>query len=267
MTSSLLSPWRRPRIEPRESAPGSFGETRILDHASPHLQRFIADEKVARAATPASIVRTAHEAIGRRLSAVYSVNELTPASQVVRRGSGSCSQRFAVLEAIARSFGIRTRVRGLLVDGGYWNGRFPRLAGLIPHQVVIAWPEFLVDGAWLDTSALFEDCESGCAGWFLNSGPSTLFDAARDHRLEWGSRALLNQWDPIGVARDEGAGSIVDEYDCLRDSLISKLLGGDDRAAIVEFLRDELTSHFGMAPSLATDELVDRVMHWWASIQ
>lgn len=189
LTSSLLSPWRRPRIEPRESAPGSIGETRILDHASPHLQRFIADEKVARAATPASIVRTAHEAIGRRLSAVYSVNELTPASQVVRRGSGSCSQRFAVLEAIARSFGIRTRVRGLLVDGGYWNGRFPRLAGLIPHQVVIAWPEFLVDGAWLDTSALFEDCESGCAGWFLNSGPSTLFDAARDHRLEWGSSA------------------------------------------------------------------------------
>ncbi len=96
---------------------------------------------------------------------------------------------------------------------------------------------------------------------------SVLHDAAWARQAQRELLALLNQWDPIGVARDEGAGSIVDEYDCLRDSLISKLLGGDDRAAIVEFLRDELTSHFGMAPSLATDELVDRVMHWWASIQ
>lgn len=92
-------------------------------------------------------------------------------------------------------------------------------------------------------------------------------DAAWARKAQRELRDLLNQWDPIGVAGDADGGSIANEYDCLRDSLISRLLSGADRGTIVEFLREELTDHFGMAPSLVTDELVDRVMAWWESIR
>ena len=43
---------------------------------------------------------------------------------------------------------------------------------------------------------------------------------------------LLNEWDPIGIlGPGEGTDDAgpVDEYDCLRDPLISRLLRGDGR--------------------------------------
>jgi hypothetical protein len=81
-------------------------------------------------------------------------------------------------------------------------------------------------------------------------------------------RALLNEWDPIGVfdpaGGDEGSGP-VDEYDCIRDPLLSHLLRGDDRNGIAEFLRDELTNHYGLEPWLVTTNVIDRIFQWWES--
>jgi hypothetical protein len=51
-----------------------------------------------------------------------------------------------VLEAVARAIGVPTRVRGLLVDGVFWYPRFPRSKPLVPERVLLAWPEFLLDG-------------------------------------------------------------------------------------------------------------------------
>ena len=95
------------------------------------------------------------------------------------------------------------------------------------------------------------------------------------HDANWARRAqlelrfLLNDWDPIGVFdpddEDDGAGPM-DEYDCIRDPLISHLLRGDSRSEIAEFLRDELTGHFGLDPWLVTTGVVDRIFNWWESV-
>lgn len=94
------------------------------------------------------------------------------------------------------------------------------------------------------------------------------------HDAEWARRAprdlrvLLNNWDPIGVFDPEdssGEAGPVDEYDCIRDSLISHLLRGEDREEVAAFLRQELTDHFGLEPRLVTTSLIDRIFAWWAS--
>jgi hypothetical protein len=55
----------------------------------------------------------------------------------------------------------------------------------------------------------------------------------------------------------------VDEYDCIRDPLISHLLRGDSRDEVAAFLRDELTSHFGLEPWLVTTNIIDRIFRRW----
>ena len=83
-------------------------------------------------------------------------------------------------------------------------------------------------------------------------------------------RELLNEWDPIGVfdLADVDQGSWpVDEYDCIREPLISHLLRGDNRSEIAEFLRNELTSHFGLEPWLVTTNVVERIFDWWESVR
>jgi hypothetical protein len=93
-----------------------------------------------------------------------------------------------------------------------------------------------------------------------------------EHDADWARQAqrelrnLLNEWDQIGVFdpddddRDSGP---VDEYDCIRDPLISHPLRGDGRYEIAEFLRDELPGHFGLEPWLATTNVIDRIFEWW----
>ncbi len=117
-------------------------------------------------------------------------------SEVLRTGRGSCSQRMAVLEAVARSWGVPTRVRGLLVDGRFWYPRFPRLRALVPTEVVLAWPEFLLperpsDDPWLPISALFAGTPAtGRTGEpFTNSGPETLFEALSRTAVDWDGTA------------------------------------------------------------------------------
>lgn len=65
---------------------------------------------------------------------------------------------------------------------------------------------------------------------------------------------------------DEDVGSgPVDEYDCIRDRLLSHLLRGDSRNEVAAFLRDELTGHFGLESWLVTTDVIDRIFDWWES--
>jgi hypothetical protein len=63
----------------------------------------------------------AHQLVAMSVRPVYSVNDKQPISRTLRRGRGSCSQRLALLEGVARSQGIPRRVRGLVVDGRFWR--------------------------------------------------------------------------------------------------------------------------------------------------
>ncbi|MFI5977611.1 transglutaminase domain-containing protein [Streptomyces sp. NPDC051452] len=214
MTSSLLTPRRRARARITGAATtdsgahagshtGSTAPTRILDWRHPAVASLVQRLDMPTSADAAdplrrtAALRRAHRWIAATVRPVYSVRDERPVSQVLRRGRGSCSQRLAVLESVARACGVATRVRGLLVDGRFWYPRFPLVRPLVPHQVVLAWPEFHVEGLppaahpaapWLTASELFGDLEelSGRpGGGFTNSGPETLFDALSRTAIDW----------------------------------------------------------------------------------
>lgn len=166
------------------TGPGAgLAATRILDHGSPAVRAALARLGPG---TPADRLRAAARAVGRDVRAVYAVDEHQPAGVTLARGEGSCSQRLAAVEALARADGIPTRVRGYRVDGAFWRARFAVPPATIP-DVTLAWPEFWVDGRWTDLDALRADdpAASGTctpAPWtaapFTNAGRETLFEAA-----------------------------------------------------------------------------------------
>ncbi|MEW2397370.1 transglutaminase domain-containing protein [Streptomyces sp. NPDC046862] len=198
MTSRLLMPCRtasvarlgRPQhAEPADAAAaveGSTLPTRILDWRHPRVTGLTSRVQQTRPASPLDALRTAHGIIAREVRPVYSVDDRRRASRTLALGRGSCSQRMAVLEAVARASGVATRVRGLLVDGSFWYPRFPRLKTLVPERVLLAWPEFGVDGGWVPIGELFSDMRTGAASaGFTNKGGETLFDAVARTGLRW----------------------------------------------------------------------------------
>lgn len=198
MTSRLLMPCRtmnaarlarllRPELtEATEAVAGSTLPTRILDWRHDRLAGLTSRVQRTRPASPLDALRTAHGIIAREVRPVYSVDDTRRASRTLALGRGSCSQRMAVLEAVARASGVPTRVRGLLVDGSFWYPRFPRLKPLVPERVLLAWPEFRVEGAWLPIGELFADEHTGAAlDGFTNKGGETLFDAVARTGLRW----------------------------------------------------------------------------------
>ncbi|MGW2235739.1 transglutaminase domain-containing protein [Streptomyces sp. NPDC001759] len=232
MTSSLLMPRRRARLRTSgagAAAPGSTAPTPILDRRHPRVVALLRRIEAAAGSDEArwgeigwrdtgsgetgsgaalgaddrsAFLRRAHRHIADTVRPVYSVRDDLPVSEVLRRGRGSCSQRLAVLEAVARASGVPTRVRGLLVDGRFWYPRFPRLRRVVPAQVVLAWPEFRVAGPasvggpatpWLSASELFgslDELSGRRADGFSNAGAETLFDALSRTAIDWDGTTL-----------------------------------------------------------------------------
>ncbi|MEU1532448.1 transglutaminase domain-containing protein [Streptomyces fagopyri] len=206
MTSSLLTPRGRTRESSTggRTAAGSTDPTTILDWRHPQVTALLrrVDPPAGSAGTsdPAhrtAALRRAHRRIVADVRPVYSVRDERPVSEVLRLGRGSCSQRLAVLEAVARASGVATRVRGLLVDGAFWYPRFPRLHRIVPDQVLLAWPEFRLEGLspadhptapWLRVSELFgglDELSEGHGGGFTNTGTETLFEALSRTAIDW----------------------------------------------------------------------------------
>ncbi|MGI5321006.1 transglutaminase domain-containing protein [Actinomadura nitritigenes] len=204
MVSTLLTPCGRARqaVAGGRGACGGTAPTRILDWDHPRARSVVGSIGVAAPdgegpAAKVAALRHAHRWISEEVRPVYSVEERRPISRVLRLGRGSCSQRMAVLEAVARAWGIPSRVRGLVVDGTFWYPRFPRLRRLVPDQVVLAWPEFRIDGLpdvdhtaapWLPVSDLFGgagESRGRTAGGFTNAGPETLFEALSRTSVDW----------------------------------------------------------------------------------
>jgi hypothetical protein len=189
VTSRLLTPWWRRRQVSAYQAPATGGVVAIptLDWGAPVVLALLGE---LRAAGPSDDGRTllvrAHRLIASRVRPVYALDDAQPASRTLARGRGSCSQRLAVLEAVARAAGIPTRVRGLLVDGRFWYPRFKRLRFAVPTAVLLAWPEFLLEGEWVSASELFgpPGSLSGSSG-FTNTHGETLFDAVARTAVDW----------------------------------------------------------------------------------
>ncbi|MFE8950338.1 transglutaminase domain-containing protein [Streptomyces sp. NPDC007856] len=206
MTSSLLAPRGRVRMRAadRGTVTGSTAPTRILDWQHPNVSSFLrqidspADSgDTSGPAHRTAFLRQAHRRIAEVVRPVYSIEDERPVSEVLRRRRGSCSQRLAVLESVARASGVATRVRGLLVDGRFWYRRFPRFHRIVPHRVVLAWPEFRLDGLsptehpdapWLTVSELYGGLtvlSKDSGGGFTNAGAETLFEALSRTAIDW----------------------------------------------------------------------------------
>lgn len=186
MTSSLLRPRRRARAAAAADGAvvtGSTAPTRILDWRDPRVAALVRElgaapaggaagesaesadlGESAAAARQVEALHRAHRWIAATVRPVYSVQDERPVSEVLRLGRGSCSQRMAVLEAVARASGVPTRVRGLLVDGTFWYPRFPRLRRIVPDQVLLAWPEFR-PGVPPRPGSRSRNSSAGCAPW------------------------------------------------------------------------------------------------------
>ncbi|MFI9810116.1 transglutaminase domain-containing protein [Streptomyces sp. NPDC052301] len=258
MTSSLLTPRSRVRLRTadRGTAAGSTAPTRILDWRHPNvsslLRRLDVRGDSGEASAPAdrtAALRRAHHWIAEAVQPVYSVDDERPVSEVLRRRRGSCSQRLAVLESVARASGVATRVRGLLVDGRFWYPRFPRLHRFVPHQVVLAWPEFLLDGLsptdslaapWLTVSELFgglDELSEDRGGGFTNAGAETLFEALSRTAIDWDGATVC----PVGGACDLSAYVLADlgHFDS-RDELFAR--HGQTLCAMARLLAEPVLS-------------------------
>lgn len=185
VTTPLLTPWWRNRrgVETRE-AHGGIEPTAILDWRSPIVRALTGELGCAEHGR--DLLQRAHSVIADRVRPVYAVDDAQPVSRTLARRRGSCSQRLAVLEAVARSSGIATRSRGLLVDGRFWYPRFRRLRFAVPDAVLLAWPEFYLDQGWVSASELFEPARSGeSTAEFTNADGETLFDALARGAVDW----------------------------------------------------------------------------------
>ena len=190
MTSRLLTPWWRPRrADGAKTGPaGSVAPTPTLDWRSVAVQSLLRELDAAGSddgGDRAFLIR-AHGLIAARVRPVYALDDAQPASRTLVRSRGSCSQRLAVLEAVARGAGIQTRVRGLLIDGRFWYPRFPQLRFAVPQSVLLAWPEFLIDSHWVAASEIFGSLQSlSGTGGFSNADGETLFDALARTAVDW----------------------------------------------------------------------------------
>jgi hypothetical protein len=185
VTTPLLTPWWRNRREAEvREANGGIEPTAILNWRSAEVGALT--RELGSAENGRDLLQLAHGVIAAGVRPVYAVDDAQPVSHTLARGRGSCSQRLAVLEAVARSSGIATRSRGLLVDGRFWYPRFRRLRFAVPDSVLLAWPEFLLGDVWVSASELFGPPGSGeRTAEFTNGDGETLFDALARGAVDW----------------------------------------------------------------------------------
>jgi hypothetical protein len=196
--------------------------TEILDYPHPKVQGVTAllgcppgDQRL--------FLQKAHSHISNVMRPVYSIEETMPASRLFELNQGSCSQRMACLEALARGCGIGTRVRALWLDRTFWYSRLPLLRPFLPKKgVLMPWPQFRVDGDWLDMDEIFGSTALLAAQArhpFTNRGES-MFDAVRDTPVDFFGKAAT-----CGFAQFSLANVVVgdDGYFNTRDELLSKL--------------------------------------------
>ena len=155
--------------------------TSILDHRDGIILDLAANLR-QRNSGDRELLQSAHRYLVHFVKPVYALDELQPASHTLRKQHGSCSQRMACLEAVSRACDIPTRVRVLVISGRFWYPRFRLFRAFIPKKILLVWPQFFLEGTWVDFDELYspaarlaERAEQG----FRNDGES-IFDAV-DH--------------------------------------------------------------------------------------
>ena len=151
-------------------------------------------EKVAKLATSErQFLQLAHKEIAGRVRPVYTVRELQSASETFKKRVGSCSQRLACLEALARANHIPTRVAAYWISRKFWYPRFRSYRFFIPKRIMLVWPEFYVDESWLSADEIYastEDTFHHSTSGFSNSDAETLFEAIEGTPVDFSGKAV-----------------------------------------------------------------------------
>jgi len=173
---------------PTDSAPrpANLETTIILDYGDPEIQRLAVVLRQPDQ-TDRIFVQRVHRELLRTIRPVYSVNEWQSASRTLRNARGSCSQCMACLEAVARAAGIPTRVRVLTASGTFWYPRFRFSRYLIPRNILLTWPQFFLEGDWIDFDELHAPIAQLAAATpygFRNDGES-LFEAVQNTPIDF----------------------------------------------------------------------------------
>ena len=127
------------------------------------------------------LLQRAHQLLSQMVCPVYSVDEWQPVSKTLQKKQGSCSQRMACLEAVARTAGIPIRVRALHVKGSFWYPRSRLSRWFIPKRILLVWPQFFLQQTWVDFDELYApaaELAAAASQGFRNDGES-LFEAVQ----------------------------------------------------------------------------------------
>lgn len=152
--------------------------TAILDWQASSIQAIVTDLRQKHVGDR-QLLQAAHRRLVESIRPIYTLNELQPASLTIGKQRGSCSQRMACLEAIARAAGIPTRARALYVRGQFWYPRFRAFRMFLPKRVLLIWPQFLLDDEWLNVDEIYApliQIAKTASHEFCNNGES-IFDA------------------------------------------------------------------------------------------
>lgn len=136
---------------PREA---NLSATSILDYANAEIQS-LKNKLSEPKRSPRDFVRAAHKHFSDEMNAVYSIDEEQPVSKTIRLNGGSCGQRMACVEALARAYGVPTRVRALWLSGEFWRWRLPLFRFFLPKRTLMPWSQFYFDGEWTDFDELY----------------------------------------------------------------------------------------------------------------
>lgn len=132
----------------------NLSPTPILDYNSTEIQTL--KNKLSESnPSPRDLVCAAHKYFSDEMNAVYSIDEQRPVSETIRLNGGSCGQRMACVEALARAYGVPTRVRALWLSGEFWRWRLPLLRFVMPKRTLMPWSQFYFDGKWTDFDELY----------------------------------------------------------------------------------------------------------------
>src|SRR5205085_8205437 len=118
----------------------NLSSTSILNHSHPEVLSVVSRLSEAQPGKR-DFIKSAHGYISSTMRAVYSVDEARPASETLRLNEGSCGQRMACVEALARGHEIPTRVRALWLDKSFWYSRLPLLRFFLPKRTLMPWPQ------------------------------------------------------------------------------------------------------------------------------
>jgi hypothetical protein len=184
--------------------PANLSATPILDYESAQVQSLIGQLKSS-ASSPRAFVQAAHRHISQTMHAVYSVDEDRAVSETLRLNEGSCGQRMAAVEALARGNGIATRDRALWLDRKFWFSRLPLLRFFLPARTLMPWPQFYLEDKWTDFDELFGPITELAANTpvkhaFTNRGES-LYDAVHHMPVDFFGKLKGTQYAGYDISQ------------------------------------------------------------------